>query len=218
MVQHKANFCPYCGVPQHGPAAATYNHAPAAPQPVQPSTTQAAEAPLAQNSVNNSLQHVSKRHLAPIAMLAFIINYIVKSSIILLLAAVTILVEPFLSLAILGVYFTGIVLIAILAYNNFFYEIDDTSFQKHYGILHKQTVTIPFEQIQNVNISRSLIEQLLGLASIDIETAGSSGTTKKNVVGALNTTAEGLLPGVTLEQARKLHDLLLQKAAETNQS
>ncbi|MCA9339245.1 PH domain-containing protein, partial [Candidatus Saccharibacteria bacterium] len=135
----------------------------------------------------------------------------------LLLAAVTILVEPLLSSIILSIYFAGIITIAVLAYKNFSYEIDDTSFEKNYGILQKRTVTIPFEQIQNVNISRSLIEQFLGLASIDIETAGNSGTTKKSVVGALNTTAEGLLPGVTLGQARKLHDLLLQKAAETNQ-
>lgn len=216
MVQHKANFCPYCGASQHGSAAATYSHAPAAPQPIQPAPDQSAGAPLAPETiVPIPSKKVPKKHLSSIAVLAFILNYIVKSSIILLLAAVTILIAPFLSLVILGVYFTGIVLVAILAHNNFFYEVDETSFKKHYGILHKQTVTIPFEQIQNVNISRSLIEQLLGLASIDIETAGNSDTAKKSVVGNLNTTAEGLLPGVSLEEARVLHDLLLQKAAET---
>lgn len=217
MVAQKANFCPYCGAAQHGPSAAEFNQAPvtARPQPqVQPASTQQNQE--MSHPSEEAARKISRQHLDPMAIVAFILSYIIKSGIILLLAAATIIIAPALSAIILGVYFTGIILIAILAYANFYYEVDEKNFEKQHGIFYKQTTSIPFEQIQNVNISRSLIEQLLGLASLEIETAGASGNEKKGVVGNFSTTAEGQLPGVSFSRARVLHDLLLKRAGELN--
>lgn len=210
MVAGQSNFCPYCGAAQHGEQAAVYNQAlQATPQqPVQadPEAALLREYPLAKTNVG-------KQHLAPRAIVAFVLAYIGRTSLILLLLVASIYFDPLLAGTGFVSYGIILLLIALLAWSNFYYCVDDTSFQKQHGIFHKYNVTIPFSQIQNVNISRSIIDQLLGLARIDIETAGDADTAQRSVIGGSLSQAEGHLPGVTIAQAKRLHDILLQKAA-----
>ncbi|MCX8162990.1 MAG: PH domain-containing protein [Candidatus Micrarchaeota archaeon] len=84
-----------------------------------------------------------------------------------------------------------------LEYVSFTYELAEHELIIRYGILTRHTIVIPYHRIQNINSSRSLIERLIGLATLVIETAGT------NVAAS-----EAQLPGI----AKK--DLLIKEIME----
>ena len=90
---------------------------------------------------------------------------------------------------------------AKLHYSCYKYELKEDVFQKEYGILAKRYVTIPYERIQNVDIRRGLLSRMLGLSTLQIQTAGGS-----------HAGAEGTLPGISHETAEQLRDMLLRHA------
>ncbi|MDP4009245.1 MAG: PH domain-containing protein [bacterium] len=94
---------------------------------------------------------------------------------------------------------------AKLTYHFYRYELADAGFRKELGIIGKTYVTIPYDRIQNVDIYRSLLERILGLSNLNIQTAGMSGR-----VGA-----EGRLPGLSMEVAEQLRDELIQRARQS---
>jgi len=59
-------------------------------------------------------------------------------------------------------------------YLNFTYEIGDKELIVREGVLTRKTTVIPFGRIQDITSERTLAERMLGLATIEIETAGSS--------------------------------------------
>jgi uncharacterized membrane protein YdbT with pleckstrin-like domain len=100
---------------------------------------------------------------------------------------------------------------ALLTYNNFTFEINSRGLEIVSGVIHKAEVSLPYDQVQNVNIERTLFDRILGLSKLSIETAGnaqgniSNGTTYAG--GKIK--AEAYLPGLSLNQAKKIHDLLI---------
>ena len=159
---------------------------------------------------------IPKQHLAPNAQLLFFINYIGKTAIILPMLIVGLFFEPLYVGAIFIAYVLITYLVALLVYQNFVFWIDNNGFEKEYGVFHKYHVGIPFQQVQNVNIKRSIIDRMLGLAHIEIETAGSSATTGSTIADASKSTAEGVLPGISTECAKAVQDILLTKALENH--
>lgn len=83
---------------------------------------------------------------------------------------------PFLTITNLTLNILGIILlifvVAILKYLNFKFHLDDTHFYLSSGILNKDLTIIPKSKIQNVNIKQNFIQQLIGVVSLTIETAG----------------------------------------------
>ncbi len=78
----------------------------------------------------------------------------------------------------------GIVLFAILAllvvhsvlyYLNFYFYVSSGEFVLKKGYLRKKVLSIPLDRIQNVNTKQNLIQQLLNVVSLEIDTAGSVG-------------------------------------------
>lgn len=76
----------------------------------------------------------------------------------------------------------GLVLISIFAliysfiyYRNFLFHIDATNqeFVLEKGVFTKENIAIPFDRIQQVYIKRSILQRLLNVNSLVIETAGS---------------------------------------------
>lgn len=91
----------------------------------------------------------------------------------------------------------GIILLPYLAwvelkYRNYTYSISKNELVIRKGVMRVERITIPFEKVQNVNVSRSIFERILGLATLKIETAGTNPGE-----------AEGILPGIT-----HYHDLM----------
>ena len=73
-----------------------------------------------------------------------------------------------------------------LEYISFTYELAQNELIIRSGIITRHTIVIPYLRIQNINSTRTLLERLVGLATLQIETAGTN-------VGA----SEAFLPGIT---------------------
>ncbi|GEM_PF-2169117 len=61
-----------------------------------------------------------------------------------------------------------------LHYKAFRYGLGQTEMRIRRGIVKTETYVVPYEKVQNINIERSPVEKLLGLATLRIETAGSN--------------------------------------------
>lgn len=211
LTDYKANFCRYCGAAQHGEESAVYR---AQEAEVDPSTVPSKKAEMLKNKpAERDLvdEVVPKRHLSPMAIWLFWINYLFRTLIIVPMLIIGAYYEPWIGL-ILAAYILMTFLIAVLVYNHFYFGVEQDRLEIEYGIIHKREVSIPFHQIQNVNITRTLIDRVLGIARLEIESAGASHGQKREIVGGTRSKAEGYLPGVSMKDARLLHDMILQKA------
>ncbi len=86
---------------------------------------------------------------------------------------------------------------ALLKYLNFKFQVLDDYFILNHGILNKEKTSVSKSKIQNVYIKQNLIQQLINVVSLSIETAGDDKT-------------EIEIQALSLDQANALKKLLLQ--------
>ncbi len=65
---------------------------------------------------------------------------------------------------------------AYLIYKNFQFKIEGDHFILKQGILKKTNTSIPFHRIQNINFKQNIVQQIIGVFEVSIETAGSKDT------------------------------------------
>jgi len=211
LISATSNFCLFCGAAQHGDEAAVYRaQAPTIVNTVGAQAIAQAQKPPA--VIENKDEIIPRRHLCGRARWSFVIGYLTYTSIIALLLLIGIVFNPLIFGPAVLVYIFVLYLVAALVHRYFYYWIDERGFNTEYGIIQKNNTSIPFNKIHNVNITRSLSDRILGLARIEVETSGNALLHKTNVVAGNMTAAEGLLPGLTLKQAKKVHDILLEKS------
>ena len=74
----------------------------------------------------------------------------------------------------------GAILVAVgyevAYYRRFEYELTDDTFDIRSGVISRREREIPYRRIQNVDISRNVLQRLLGIAAVNLETAGGSST------------------------------------------
>ncbi|MGB9965804.1 PH domain-containing protein [Halobacterium hubeiense] len=81
-----------------------------------------------------------------------------------------------------GVVVLAVVVLAALAgyevayYRRFDYELTDESLDIYSGVFSRREREIPLRRVQNVDVTRSFVARLLGIAEVDVETAGGGGT------------------------------------------
>lgn len=158
--------------------------------------------------------------LHPNSQLLFFITYTSKTGILLLLFAIGLAIGAYANdwrLLIgcgvgLALYIIANIAAAMVAYRHYSFEITETVFRKKYGILHVHTSSIPFDQIENVDTHRGIIDRILGLSRVDIETAGTSGMQKRSILGASMTSSEGHIPGLGRDEAEDIKELVLRRA------
>ena len=63
---------------------------------------------------------------------------------------------------------------AFLIFKNFQFKIENKHFMLQKGILKKTHTSIPFDRIQNINFKQNIIQQIIDVHEVNIETAGSS--------------------------------------------
>ncbi|NTU89923.1 MAG: PH domain-containing protein, partial [Actinobacteria bacterium] len=63
---------------------------------------------------------------------------------------------------------------AYLSYKNFTWEITDTELHVSRGIISKKQTHIPFQRIHSLDSTAKLIDRLLGVVTLNVQTAGSS--------------------------------------------
>ncbi|WP_280536201.1 PH domain-containing protein [Halopenitus sp. POP-27] len=61
-------------------------------------------------------------------------------------------------------------------YRRFEYECTPDTFDIASGVISRRDREIPYGRIQNVDVSRNVLQRLLGIAAVDLETAGGSST------------------------------------------
>ncbi|MFT4522679.1 MAG: putative membrane protein [Bacteroidia bacterium] len=69
----------------------------------------------------------------------------------------------------------GALILAILQYVFYEFKIDNEHFILKKGFIQKSNTSIPFERIQNVHFKQNIIQQLIDVTQVEIETAGSKG-------------------------------------------
>ena len=107
--------------------------------------------------------------------------------------------------AVAGIVLLAAALVALwqTAYvQRFSYEVTEDTFDIASGVLSRREREIPYERVQNVDISENVLQRLLGLAQVRIETAGGSGT-------------EAQLRYVTRAEAGRLQELLGERKRRT---
>lgn len=78
---------------------------------------------------------------------------------------------------VLGILYGVIALPAIvLQYLRFSYRITPKQIVIQRGVLNRKNRSIPIERVQNIQVEQNLVARLLGVAKVNIETAGSSST------------------------------------------
>gem|GEM_PF-5574076 len=80
---------------------------------------------------------------------------------------------------IIGVFLIPYLIWVEIHYRHYVFAFMPSEFVVKKGFLRVESIAVPYENIQNVNVSQSFVERILALATIKIETAG--GSTHANV-------------------------------------
>jgi len=97
---------------------------------------------------------------------------------------------------------------ARLTYYFYRYSLDQNEIKIEKGIIWRKNISIPYKNIQNVDIYRGIMCRLLGLSDLQIQTSGYG------AVGKEQSGSEGRLPGILKLEAEKLQIEIMQKVKQ----
>lgn len=106
---------------------------------------------------------------------------------------------------VVAVYGLSILPLILLQYLRFRYAVTPEEIVIHSGVFTYKHRNIPIERIQNIEIEQSLLPRILGLAKIEVETAGSRST-------------EGVIEFVSLERARAIRESIRTYQAQRREA
>jgi putative membrane protein len=101
---------------------------------------------------------------------------------------VSLLTGPGFPFALLACYFR---------YISLRYRLDDEGVWMAHGVLFKKEVNLTYRRIQDIHVTRNIIQRWMGLATVSVQTASGSATPEMTIEGIL--------------QADELRDWLYQK-------
>lgn len=85
--------------------------------------------------------------------------------------------------ALTGPAFPFVFVPSFFKYETLKYRFDDEGITMAWGLLWRREVYLTYARIQDIHLSRSLIERWLGLATINIQTAAGSASSEMSIVG-----------------------------------
>lgn len=88
-----------------------------------------------------------------------------------------------------------------LQYRKFFFYVSGDNFVITRGVLRHEKINVPFGRIQSVNTKQNIIQRILGLVGLKIDTAGSQ-------------QQEINIPALSRAYAKELRDFLMEKRYE----
>lgn len=71
----------------------------------------------------------------------------------------------------------GVIAIAVwswIQYTRFWFHVDEQGLQIKEGVLNKEKITIPFDRIQTVHLHQNVVQRLLSMTGVKVDTAGSA--------------------------------------------
>jgi putative membrane protein len=114
------------------------------------------------------------------------------------------------SSVILGLFLVSImvilvsIIIALLEYRNYAFTFEEFDLKMRRGIFDRREVSLPYRQIQDVDIERDVSHQLLGLSKLVLMTAGHEEAGEHEM-------AEVLLEPLDKEAAEEIRAMLQRK-------
>ena len=97
-------------------------------------------------------------------------------------------------------------LISWIDYISCTFTLDEESFDITRGIFNKKEVSIPYRQIQDIDVEQSFFQKFFGVSKLVILTAGNDDNDKEGE-------AEGVFQVIDANIAEKLRENLLQKTS-----
>lgn len=158
--------------------------------------------------------YLSKRILGGVVLL--IVSFFVSSSKDLIVSKLGSFLSIENSLSIASYFITGLFIVSILliifgiliswlSYISFEFTLSENSISITKGILSKKETSIPYRQIQNINIEQSFNYKMMGISKLVILTAGND---SNDTVGE----AEGEFAVIQSDVAEKIKGYILEKA------
>lgn len=96
---------------------------------------------------------------------------------------------------------TVFLIYSILQYRKFYFYVSGDNFVIEKGVLRQEKINVPFSRIQSVNTKQNVVQRLLNLVGLKVDTAGS-------------VTQEIDIPALSKEYAAELRNYLMQKRYE----
>lgn len=97
---------------------------------------------------------------------------------------------------------------ARMSYANWFYEFTNTEVKLERGIIWKKYSNIPYQRIQNIDITRGIIARLCGFSTVNLQTAGYS------MAGGRGFMSEGYIPAVEIAEAERIRSFVMKKISK----
>lgn len=92
-------------------------------------------------------------------------------------------------------------LVANLSYKYYKYALVQEGIKMEKGVIFKKYSLIPYQKVQNIDITRGIFSRMLGLSELHIQTAGASGYYGSEIY----------IPGLDPKTAEDLRDKILSK-------
>lgn len=92
---------------------------------------------------------------------------------------------------------------SVIQWRKFFFYVQEGKFVLEKGVLQSQKTTVPFSRIQTVSIQQNLIQRILNVVSLKVDTAGSS-------------KEELHIRALSRAYARQLQEFLIEQKEKTN--
>ncbi len=103
------------------------------------------------------------------------------------------------------------------------YKFDDTGVSMRWGILFRNEVTLTYRRIQDIHLTRNLLQRWMGLAKISLQTASGNNQAEMTIEGVLEAEAlrnflYGQMRGAKNEPTEFAADQAGQAEAEIDQA
>jgi len=70
-------------------------------------------------------------------------------------------------------------------YETLKYRFDDEGMSMSWGVLFRHEINLTYRRIQDIHLTRNIIQRWLGLATVSIQTASGSSTPEMSIEGIL---------------------------------
>jgi uncharacterized protein len=88
-----------------------------------------------------------------------------------------------------GPFAVIVILRMLFKYETLRYKFDEEGMSVSWGILMRREIYLTYRRIQDIHLTRNLIQRWLGLATISIQTASGSSSPEMNIEGILESEA-----------------------------
>lgn len=83
------------------------------------------------------------------------------------------------------VAFPIVILVNWFKYETLKYKFDDDGISMSWGILFRREINLTYRRIQDIHVTRNIIQRWMGLATVSIQTASGNATAEMQIEGIL---------------------------------